>query len=322
MALYAFDGTWNSAIVDDDREGPDDTNVVHFYESYGGKKWYVSGPGTRLGRLGRKVGGLTGAGARSRVEEAYGALARAYADGDTTIDIVGFSRGAAIALDFANLINDKGVRDPQTDRVVAADVPIRFVGLWDVVGSFGIPIGERIFQRVNLGHKLRVPKNVEYAYHALALDERRQSFRPTRQLNAYEVWFRGVHSDVGGGNGNVGLASIALRWMLCKAATGGLPIDPDKIAGCETRIDCDAALVPPKDVVVNGFREFWDDDRVHYTVADRGDGHHNPPAHCVRETQADERAALACAMLPKRRPPERKTEKRDVIDSYYVGPED
>lgn len=321
MALYAFDGTWNSALIDDDLEGPDDTNVVRFYEAYDGSKWYVSGPGTRLGRLGKAVGGLTGAGARDRVEEAYLALAAGYAQGDTTIDIVGFSRGAAIALDFANLIKDKGIRDPETDRVMAADVQIRFLGLWDVVGSFGIPFGERIFQRLNVGHKLRVPKHVEYAYHALALDERRQSFRPTRQLNAYEVWFRGVHSDVGGGNGNAGLASIALRWMLRKAQAAGLPIVPEKIAACDALIDCDAALVHSKDLVANAYREFWDDDRVHYTVGDR-DGHHNAPALCVRETQADELTVLACAVLPRRRPPDRKAQAPDVIESNYVGPED
>jgi uncharacterized protein (DUF2235 family) len=321
MALYAFDGTWNSAVVDDDYESVDDTNVVRFYEAYVGSKWYVSGPGTRLGRLGRKVGGLTGAGARDRVEEAYKELARAFGEGDTTIDIVGFSRGAAIALDFANLIKDKGVRDPETDSVLAADAPIRFVGLWDVVGSFGIPIGERVFQRLNVGHKLRVPKNVEYAYHALALDERRQSFRPTRQLNAYEVWFRGVHSDVGGGNGNVGLSTIALRWMLRKAAAAGLPIAPEKLAACDVLINCDAALVHPKDPITNAYREFWDKDRVHYTVADRH-GHHNAPPLCGRETEVDEVAVLTCAMLPQRRPPERKASPLDVIDSFYVGSDD
>src|SRR5262245_15588305 len=205
MALYAFDGTWNSSVVDDDIQSADDTNVVRFYEAYNGSKWYVSGPGTRLGKIGRGVGGLTGAGAHDRLEEAYVALVKAVRAGDTTIDIIGFSRGAAIALDFANLIHDTGIVDPETDEVLAKDVPIRFLGLWDVVGSFGVPFGQLLFQRLNVGHKLSVPDNVQFAHHALAMDERRQSFRPTRQINAYEVWFRGVHSDVGGGNGNVGL---------------------------------------------------------------------------------------------------------------------
>lgn len=318
MALYAFDGTWNSAIVDDAEQGEDDTNVVRFYEAYAGPKWYVSGPGTRLGKLGRKVGGLTGAGARDRIEEAYRALAETYGNGDTTIDIVGFSRGAAIALDFANLIAEEGVRNPDSDEVIAQHAPIRFVGLWDTVGAFGVPVGQVLFQRLNLGHKLHVPDNVQYAYHALALDERRQSFRPTRQLNAYEVWFRGVHSDVGGGNGNLGLASIALRWMLCKASAAGLPVAPEAIAACDALMDPSAALVHPKDPIANAYRELWDDDRVHYSVDERT-AHNNAPSHCGRESEADELAVIGCAMLPKRTPPSRRGSLDAVIPAYYAG---
>lgn len=294
MALYAFDGTWNSSVVDDDVQAADDTNVVAFYEAYRGPKWYVSGPGTRLGAIGKRIGGLTGAGARTRLEEAYRALAAAYAQGDTEIDVVGFSRGAAIALDFANLVHENGIQDPATGDAIAIGVSIRFVGLWDVVGSFGVPLGPRLFQRLDLGHRLSVPENVQYAYHALALDERRQSFRPTRQTNAYEVWFRGVHSDVGGGNGNAGLASIALRWMLCKAAKVGLPIAEDAIARAQRLIDCDAALVHPKDLVPNDFRDVLPGDRIHYSVRDRP-GHHNAPRGCQRESEADELQVIACA---------------------------
>ncbi len=321
MALYAFDGTWNSAVVDDGAEGVDDTNVVRFYEAYDGRKWYVSGPGTRLGKIGKAVGGLTGVGARDRLEEAYRALVDTYDEGDRTIDIVGFSRGAAIALDFANLIADKGLRHPDTDAVIVEDVPIRFVGLFDVVGAFGIPFGQLLFQRINLGHKLRVPGNVQYAYHALALDERRQSFRATRQLQAYEVWFRGVHSDVGGGNGNNGLSSIALRWMLCKAQAAGLPILAEATAACAARIDLEAALVHPKDVVADAYREFWDDDRVHYSVSDRV-GHNNPPPDCLRESEADEREGIACARLPARTPPRGGAARPDVIASDHAGAAD
>lgn len=299
MALYAFDGTWNSSVVDDDVQAADDTNVVRFHEAYSGPKWYVSGPGTRLGSIGKKIGGLTGAGARSRLEEAYKTLAAAYAQGDTEIDIVGFSRGAAIALDFANLIHENGIQHPETGEVITKDAPIRFVGLWDLVGSFGVPLGPLLFQKLNLGHELHVPGNVAYAYHALALDERRQSFSPTRQTNAYEVWFRGVHSDVGGGNGNAGLSAIALRWMLCKAIKVGLPIADDAIGKAAALIDRDAALVHPKDVVANDYREVAPGDRIHHSVGDRP-GHHNAPSNCPRESEADELEAIACAMLPQR----------------------
>ena len=76
----------------------------------------------------------------------------------------------------------------------------------------------------NIGRDLKLPDNVTKCYHALALDERRQTFHLHR-LNAsvvdamqegrlFELWFRGVHSDVGGGNDNAGLSSISLQWML------------------------------------------------------------------------------------------------------------
>ncbi len=71
MALYAFDGTWNSATLNDDIEQVNETNVAHFSEAYTGPKWYVSGPGTRFGDVGRVIGGALGAGGPERIKEAY-----------------------------------------------------------------------------------------------------------------------------------------------------------------------------------------------------------------------------------------------------------
>ena len=102
---------------------------------------------------------------------------------------------------------------------------VRFLGLWDVVAAFGIAVDIGIrFSRINLGYKLQLGKYVKYCFHALALDEHRQPFRPTRTPNGYEAWFRGVHSDIGGGNGNHGLNDITMRWLLRKAIAVGLPL--------------------------------------------------------------------------------------------------
>ena len=79
-------------------------------------------------------------------------------------------------------------------------------------------------------------------YHALALDEARQAFRPTRVKGGCEVWFRGVHSDVGGGNDNHALNDITLRWMLRKAIVSGLPMVADCIATSCTRADIDGKI--------------------------------------------------------------------------------
>jgi hypothetical protein len=146
-------------------------------------------------------------------------------------------------------------------------------------------------QQINLGHKLALPANVEYCFHAMAMDERRQTFVITRALKAYEVWFRGVHSDVGGGNGNVGLSSIARRWMLRKAQAAGVPISDAAIAACNQKVNPEASLRPPKDVIPDEFRGFLKGDRFHYTVHDRPN-HNNAPREVARETEADELRAV------------------------------
>ena len=245
MTLYAFDGTWNSATLDDNVEQENETNVANFSEAYADEnKWYVPGPGTRYGKVGRVLGGTTGMGGLERVREAYSQLCKDWEAGNRTIDIVGFSRGAALALDFANKIQDDGIRGPGSKDVIANKPTIRFLGLWDVVASFGIPIniGSLRTQEINLRHKLDLPANVDYCFHAMAMDERRQTFRIKREPNAYEVWFRGVHSDIGGGNGNVALSYIPRRWMLRKAKAAGLPIDDAAITACDHKIDADTPL--------------------------------------------------------------------------------
>lgn len=302
MALYAFDGTWNSATLADNVEQENETNVANFCEAYADEnKWYVPGPGTRFGNVGRVLGGATGLGGLMRVREAYSQLCENWQAGHRTIDIVGFSRGAALALDFANKIEDDGIRRPGSKEVIADRPTIRFLGLWDIVASFGIPINIASLraQEINFGHKFDLPNNVEYCFHAMAMDERRQTFRITRALNAYEVWFRGVHSDVGGGNGNVGLSYIARRWMLRKAKAAGLPINDAAITACDQKINPDASLHPPKDFIPNEYRGFLKGDRFHYTVRERPD-HKNPPQELVSETQEDEMRAVRLKDLPPR----------------------
>lgn len=304
MALYAFDGTWNSATLSDDVEAEDETNVPCFYEAYDDeRKWYVAGPGTRRGKIGRVLGGAAGMGGYTRVREAYKQLCENWANNDTIIDVVGFSRGSALALDFANKIDENGIRRPGTKQVVHDNPQIRFLGLWDVVGSFGMPmnVGHLDFQKINFGHKLSLPASVEYCFHAMAMDERRQTFRVTRLLNAYENWFRGVHSDVGGGNGNVGLSYIPLRWMLRKARAAGLPIKEAAITTRDAKIDPAAKLRPPTDLIPNEYRGFLKDDRLHYSVSERP-GHNNPRGAVLRETEQDEAKAARVKDLPRREP--------------------
>jgi hypothetical protein len=182
-------------------------------------------------------------------------------------------------------VQEHGIRHPDTDDLIEANPQIRFLGVWDVVAAFGLAnLGNEV---LNIGHHLSLPqRNLKYCFHALALDERRLSFLPTRLPGACEVWFRGVHSDIGGGNGNLGLNDITLRWMFRKAQAAGLPIT-----------DADAAALKPQMTTpkpaVNlpiPVRAVSSTDRRHYTVTDLA-GWENPPATCPIETDADERQA-------------------------------
>ncbi len=288
MALYAFDGTWNREHSDD--EVARNTNVRRFFELYEGtRSVYVSGVGTRMGLLGRIVGGIFGAGGFSRLNDMYRRLCDNYAAGHTHINIVGFSRGAALALDFANLVAKKGIVDSR-GRVVTSEPIIDFIALFDAVGSFGVPfsLGPLKFQEWNVGHTLKLPTTIpiNYCYHALALDERRRTFMVTRVAGAYEVWFAGVHSDVGGGNGNRSRSDIALRWMALKAQDAGLPgFTAARILEATQFCNPEAPVSPPPtyDVIRNDWRPIRQGDRIHQSVALPRAAQNNPTVPVVVE---------------------------------------
>lgn len=181
LALYAFDGTGQDGRGKPARE---QSWVFVLQRDYLERAHYYSGVGSSLGTY--AVGGLTGMGGRSRVEKAYRDFLANYRAGDTNIDIIGFSRGAALAREFANMIYERGDGSGgfQMQRVGKAEIgtwgrpckipPIRYVGLFDSVGSFGMPGNQ-----VNIGYRLDLPPNVQAARQARAKDEKRSSFPPT-----------------------------------------------------------------------------------------------------------------------------------------------
>lgn len=305
MALYAFDGT-----LDDGSEyGTDvgaigkETNVYKFREAYnadtaaaGVNNVYKSGVGTRFDAIGALVGGMWGVGWLARINEAYDRLCENYAAGDTTIDVVGFSRGSALALGFVNKVYDEGVR--RNDTQVVAHPTIRFLGLFDVVAAFALANLGGPFAKFEPFHPLTLPANVQHAFHAMALDERRPSFEVTRVHGAYEVWFRGVHSDIGGGNQNLGLSDISLRWMWRKAITCGLPITELNLN--LGRDDC-RPTDPIRPNLFSKISSYWRTigpaDLLHYTVAQHmvlaGEPCNDLPATCPVETAGFEDARIA-----------------------------
>ena len=289
MALYAFDGTWNSAKESEDQQLTN-TNVFRFYQAYhkhsNAADLYVAGVGTRFDLIGKIVGGVFGLGELPRINEAYDHLCATWAAGDHIIDVVGFSRGAATTLDFCQRIQSDGIRKPNSNEVLEPNPQIRFLGVWDVVAAFGLALlgGTDL----NIGHHLSLPKSrLKFCFHAMALDERRPSFLQTRLHGADEVWFRGVHSDIGGGNTNRGLNDIALKWMLDKAKAAGLPIADEDIAALKP----DPKTLPHPDFKLPlSVRLISAVDRVHNTVSPL-DGWTNPPTTCIVETPADEQTA-------------------------------
>ncbi|KAK5076338.1 hypothetical protein LTR64_006183 [Lithohypha guttulata] len=106
------------------------------------------------------------------------------------------------------------------------NIPIKCVAVWDTVGALGIP-SLAIFPPSRTKEfafvDTKALDNVEYAFHALGLDERRRSYAPTIWYKPPEqhfprvlkqTWFPGVHSDVGGSYANDDIANLTLAWMV------------------------------------------------------------------------------------------------------------
>lgn len=216
--------------------------------------------------------GLTlGYGLDDNVLSAYRFLVENWREGDQ-IYLFGFSRGAWTARILGGLIHLIGLVRPEQlnmcesalgtykraasdddlplawhfSRVIGARRPtIRFIGVWDTVGSVIVPRPDRFYipSLETLPYTQTNP-SVQTFRHALALDERRRMFRVARWVqsqpfvpNRYKPsqkreqdieqrWFAGVHSDIGGGYPETesALSKLPLIWMVDEAVKAGLRI--------------------------------------------------------------------------------------------------
>jgi uncharacterized protein (DUF2235 family) len=134
------------------------------------------------------------------------------------------------------------------------DLRIRYLGVWDTVGALGIPRVLPISIGLNKQyefHDTALSRSVEYARHAVAIDERRAAFKPTLWSNVEsfntpgapvrvaQAWFPGDHGGVGGGPCR-GLSNCALLWVLEGAEQAGLSLmrEPGSvISSCLAEID-------------------------------------------------------------------------------------
>jgi uncharacterized protein (DUF2235 family) len=119
---------------------------------------------------------------------------------------------------------------------------ITFAGLFDTVEAYGVPI-EELRRAIDVAiwpisfNNRRLCANVDCARHALSLDDERITFHPLRFDRSNEtdgnrikeVWFAGVHSDVGGGYPDYELALVPCVWMADEAGARGLRFKEDAI---------------------------------------------------------------------------------------------
>jgi uncharacterized protein (DUF2235 family) len=267
--IVCCDGTWNRA--DQQVEGkPCPTNVIKV--AYRLKKrredgrqqlvYYDQGVGTG-NWLDKYIGGATGAGLEGNIHDAYISLIANYEVGDE-LYFFGFSRGAFTVRSLVGMIRKCGIlrrtsvaqyratielyrsRTVRPDDPKAVEfrgkhsvleertVPVQMVGVWDTVGALGVPLrGIRAINREDYQfHDTELSGSVRFAFHALAIDERRAPFEPTLWMykpkpgqTIEQRWFPGVHSDIGGGYPETPLSDLALEWMIDRATTAGLEFD-------------------------------------------------------------------------------------------------
>jgi uncharacterized protein (DUF2235 family) len=282
--ILCADGTWNTPHGYD--VAVNDTNVRKIFcalpVSETQQPFYDSGVSTNGTPIDHLAGDAIGEALFLKIQECYRSLIDAWSP-ESSVYLFGFSRGAYTARCLASMIAlfglpTKNLDDQAAVRVFAAyrerdpekqaamkyaleqqyDIQgagVRMVGVWDTVGSLGIPgmLFEQLDEKKYGFLDTALHPRVENAYHAVCIDERRRQFMPTLWTNpdgserlndahVQQVWFSGVHCDVGGGYSPSDLSDISLAWMMRRAIECGLtftpeamqkyfPVDPRKVTG-------------------------------------------------------------------------------------------
>ena len=222
--------------------------------------YYHQGVGA-AGGLDKFTGGAFGSGMSQNVRALYRFLVYNFEPGDE-LYFFGFSRGAFTVRTLAGFMLKVGLLEKDDEYYTreiydlyqsstASDSaewkhafrnikgtrpcpPILFIGVWDTVGALGAPglLGQLFNRNKYKYHDIGLNPTIQHAYHALAIDEQRKPFapslwtRPPGWNGALEqVWFAGVHSNVGGSYSPDGLANEALHWVIEKAEGLGLEFD-------------------------------------------------------------------------------------------------
>jgi uncharacterized protein (DUF2235 family) len=216
-----------------------------------------------LGTDWRKIPGLiAGLGFSKNILDCYSFIFENF-EADDNIFLFGFSRGAATIRSLSGFIHlfgvlpksradliplayniyrikDKKLREQKANAFVEKHntmwCKIKFLGVWDTVAALGLPVVwlsnliDKIFP--HKFHSFDLSESVEYARQALSIDEERKSFLPVLwntienglDKRMKQVWFAGVHTDVGGGYQEEDLSNITLQWMIKEATAKNLII--------------------------------------------------------------------------------------------------
>ena len=237
--------------------------------------YYDTGIGSKGNLLERVFDGATGTGISENILQAYHFIINNYEPGDELF-FFGFSRGAFTVRSLSGLIRNSGILKPENSDLipkaygiyhsrrpehqpreveatlfrktyaVEETTKIKFIGVWDTVGALGNPLLlNGIFSKQNQFHDTDLSSRISFAFQALATDEKRKNFRATlwnqqkdsKDQVLEQVWFPGVHSDIGGGypESESGLSDISLKWMLGKAEScnlkfGDIAMKPNPVA--------------------------------------------------------------------------------------------
>jgi uncharacterized protein (DUF2235 family) len=221
--------------------------------------FYDAGIGTDGRKLEHLFDGATGTGISRNILEAYEFVIKNYEKGDQ-LYFFGFSRGAFTVRSLAGLIRNCGIlkkefvyKMPMAYEIYKSNSPllhpkkkeatlfrktfaiedispIEFIGVFDTVGALGNPISNKNISNRNQFHDTELSSHIKNAYHALSIDEKRKKFEAClwhlqeNSINQHleQMWFAGVHSDVGGGYPETQLSDISLKWMMEKAESCNL----------------------------------------------------------------------------------------------------
>ncbi|MCL1587049.1 MAG: DUF2235 domain-containing protein [Actinomycetia bacterium] len=225
--------------------------------------FYDPGLGTGFRKVTGNVGGM---GISHNIKEAYAFLVEHFQAGDR-IYLIGFSRGAATMRSLSSIIHHFGILPRSRPKLIdqayniykeRSDEPlddraeafvkrhhtmwtrIRFLGCYDTVAALGLPwarasaVLDRFSPFQHKFHDLKLSESVETAVQALAIDDERKTFHPVLwepecmdHQTVHQVWFTGMHTDVGGGYSEHGLSDISLNWLTDQAVECGIRIYSD-----------------------------------------------------------------------------------------------